>query len=131
VSKAGRLHSTGAAPTPQEVAYWGKRDVPPVYRQPGRDESEYFAHGASTANIAQSFGDALGKPVVDKTGLTGKYDFSLTYYRYFDSQRSDDDTNPLPSLDTAIQDELGLKIVPSHGPIQVLVIDHVEMPSAN
>jgi uncharacterized protein (TIGR03435 family) len=132
ISKAGRLRSTGVPPTPQEVAMFGDRGVPPIYQHgSSMDGFEYTAHGASTSDIAEMVSGQVGRPVIDKTGLTGKYDFDLKTYGGLASQRKDDETNPKPPLDTAIQDDLGLKIVPSHGPIQVLVIDHAEMPSAN
>jgi uncharacterized protein (TIGR03435 family) len=71
----------------------------------------------------------LKRPVVDKTGLTGKYDLSLEW--------TPDDTpvdSPLaggPSLFTALQEQLGLKLISTHGPVKTLVIDHVEPPSPN
>lgn len=76
--------------------------------------------------------------VIDKTGLTGKYDFSLQWTPEWMSARSAAgdsgaaDSEPAgPSLLTALQDQLGLKLVQDKAPVQVLVIDHVEPPSAN
>ena len=75
--------------------------------------------------------DQFGHPVNDKTNLTGKYDFDLKTYQVRADDRKDDETNPWPPLETAIQDQLGLKLVHSHGPTRVLVIDHIEKPSPN
>ena len=69
--------------------------------------------------------------MVDKTGLTGKYDFDLKTYQTRSSERKDSETNPWPPLEDAIQDQLGLKLVSAKGPVPVLVIDHVEKPGEN
>jgi uncharacterized protein (TIGR03435 family) len=92
---------------------------------------EYIAHGATSADIAKMLTGQFGHPVTDKTGLTGKYDFDLKTYQTRASDRKDEETNPWPPLETAIQDQLGLKLVTSHGPVQALVIDHIEMPTEN
>lgn len=72
---------------------------------------------------------AMDHPVVDETGLTGKYDFELKW--------ADDDTNATadvstaPGLFTALQEQLGLKLEPVKAPADVLVIDKVGRPGAN
>lgn len=72
---------------------------------------------------------AMDHPVVDETGLTGKYDFELKW--------ADDDTNATadvstaPGLFTALQEQLGLKLEPTKAPADVLVIDKLERPGAN
>ena len=78
--------------------------------------------------LSRVLSDRLSRAVVDKTGLPDKYDFTLKF--------SPDDAPPSPDSDapsifTAIQEQLGLKLESSKGPVQVLVIDHVEMPSEN
>ena len=69
----------------------------------------------------------VDRPVIDKTGLTGLFDFRLQF--------TPDDTaeNPdgLPSIYTAVQEQLGLKLAPAKGPGEFLVIDSVERPSEN
>jgi len=84
----------------------------------------------------------MDKPVVDQTGLTDKYDFTLKWTPD-DSQFAQfrgvgavpppptDDPNAPPSLYTAIQEQIGLKMGPGKAPDDVIVIDHVEKPSAN
>jgi uncharacterized protein (TIGR03435 family) len=63
----------------------------------------------------------IGRPVLDKTGLSGVYDYKLT-------MREDSGAE---SIFTAIQDQLGLKLDPIKAPLEVLVVDHAEKPSAN
>jgi uncharacterized protein (TIGR03435 family) len=82
--------------------------------------------------------DIGGREVIDKTGLTGTYDFSLkwTPLQATAAPGGGSGSAPLPevegaSLFTAIEEQLGLKLVPTKGPGQVLVIDHIERPSEN
>jgi len=85
-----------------------------------------------TANTMADF--ALGmnyfadRPLVDESGLTGRYDFSLKWVPD-GFQPADGDT--LPGLFTAVQEQLGLKLEPKRGPVEVLVIEKVARPSAN
>jgi uncharacterized protein (TIGR03435 family) len=81
----------------------------------------------------------LDRPVVDQTGLTGRYDFTLNWTPD-DSQFGGmgvkvppptDSANAPPALYTAIQEQIGLKLDATKAPAEVLVIDHVEKPSEN
>ncbi len=67
------------------------------------------------------FGD---RRVVDKTGLTGPWDFTLYYNPMSDTPSSPD--NNTPSIEQALEEQLGLKLAPSKAPMDVLVIDHAE-----
>jgi bla regulator protein BlaR1 len=69
----------------------------------------------------------LDRPVVDKTGLTGVFDFHLRYAP--DGASIDADAEPL--IFTAVQEQLGLKLEAAKGPGEFLVIDHVEKPKPN
>jgi bla regulator protein blaR1 len=134
VEKAGRLKSTGAPPSAEELKYLGDRTIPRLYKATVdfaqfSTASMLIGHGATIADIVQYLSALFGGPVVDKTGLTGKYDFNLKAYRTRLSEQGFDD--PFPPLEKAILDELGLKLVPSHGPVQRLIIDHIEKPSEN
>jgi uncharacterized protein (TIGR03435 family) len=83
----------------------------------------------------------LGRPIYDKTGLTGNYDFELHWTpddappmgggAQVGSPGSEGATDPGPSLFTALQEQLGLRLDPQKGPVDVVVIDHIEQPSAN
>ncbi len=71
----------------------------------------------------------VGRPVIDATGLKGDFAFTLQYTRGLGE--SDAVPTERPSLFTAVQDQLGLKLESAKGPVEVLVIDHVEKPSEN
>jgi uncharacterized protein (TIGR03435 family) len=70
----------------------------------------------------------LEKPVVDQTGLEGRFDFVL---RWTPEGAPAADPNALPGLFTAIQEQLGLKLEATKAPVDVLVIDHIDNPSPN
>ena len=71
----------------------------------------------------------MDRPVIDQTGLTGKWDFQWRWTS--DETRPSTDANAAPGLFTAIQEQLGLKIEVVKAPVNVLVVDFVERPSAN
>jgi uncharacterized protein (TIGR03435 family) len=90
-------------------------------------------HSALMSNLARSLAsepEIEGRPVVDKTDLTDGYDFTLRWTSDNSTTQSDSGTQ-WPSLFTAITEQLGLKLTPEKQPINVLVIDSVEMPSEN
>ncbi len=73
-----------------------------------------------------------GGEVVDRTGLTGTYDFELRWSGMTSPETADNGNDPpAPPLPTALQAQLGLKLESSKAPVKVLVIDHIEMPSEN
>jgi uncharacterized protein (TIGR03435 family) len=67
--------------------------------------------------------------VVDHTGVAGAYDFNLTWA--VDTGASASNTATGPSIFTAIQEQLGLKLESSKASVKVLVVDQLEMPSEN
>ena len=71
----------------------------------------------------------LDRPIVDQTGLAGKYDFNLRWS--FDETEASSNPNAAPGLFTAIQEQDGLKLEAVKAQADVVVIDHVERPSAN
>jgi uncharacterized protein (TIGR03435 family) len=82
----------------------------------------------------------MDKPVVDQTGLEGQYDFTLNWTPD-DSQfipmgwkinpPSADDASAPPNLYVALEEQLGLKMEAVKTTVRVMVIDHIEQPSAN
>jgi uncharacterized protein (TIGR03435 family) len=122
----------GDPPSAEELKVWGDRPIPPLYQRGDSGVGfDFVAHGCSMSDLAETLAGQFGRPVVDRTGLKGKYDFTLHYQDARLTDRSADDQNPTPPLDMAIQDQLGLKLEPAKGPIQFLVIDHIEKPSEN
>ncbi len=118
--------------SPEERAQWGDRPIPRLYqRGNSRTGFDFVAHGCTLSDLTAMLAGQFGTPVVDNTGLTGKYDFILSYHGARQSDRKADDLDPVPTLDVAIQDTLGLKLEPARGPIKFLVVDHIEKPSSN
>ena len=72
-----------------------------------------------------------GRLVVDKTGLKGQYDFTLKWTPDIGAAAEQPASDAGPSLFTALQEELGLRLQSTKAPVDVLVIDHVELPSEN
>ena len=80
----------------------------------------------------------LDRPVVDETGVSGKFDMSVTFtpddsefHGHPPPVKKADDVEAAPSLFEAMQQKLGLKLESQRAPVGVIVIDHVEKPSAN
>jgi uncharacterized protein (TIGR03435 family) len=79
-----------------------------------------------TKQIAGVLAHRAGQPVVDKTGLTGVYDFKLSY------APANDASSDLPDFFTALQEQLGLKLQPDKVPVEFLVVDHADkIPTEN
>jgi bla regulator protein blaR1 len=74
-----------------------------------------------------------GRAVVNGTGLTGRYDFTLKWSSdpLTAASSAQDPRDDAPSLLTAVQQQLGLKLVPTKAPVEVIVIDHIEQPTPN
>jgi uncharacterized protein (TIGR03435 family) len=81
------------------------------------------------AEFVQTMDSQVEKPMVDQTGLKGKWDFLLKWRP--DTAPDTGDPNALPGLFTAIQEQAGLKLEGTTAPVEVLAIDHVDRPSAN
>jgi uncharacterized protein (TIGR03435 family) len=105
-----------------------------------------IAHVSSSENPRSSFGGravplsllatslptmtgmaTLSRPVVDRTGLTGLYDFTLQWNASTDPETGDN----AAFFRSALKDQLGLELKPAHAPFEILVIDRVERPSQN
>jgi uncharacterized protein (TIGR03435 family) len=119
------------------------KEVEPVGPDPEADRNKTFK-SFERGSMAVSYGKLMGhdlrlsqlayalsyeshRTVVDKTGLTGKYDIALTWSPE-DAPASD---SSAPSIFTSLQEQLGLKLQSAKGPVETLVVDHVEMPSEN
>lgn len=106
---------------------------------------EIRAHDATIESLVEMVSQQIGITIVDKTGLTGKYDYTLSWTPDEDSlqlmglqipgpppEEDGKSQQPVgPSIFSAVQEQLGLKLEKRKEPIDVIVIDHVEKPSPN
>lgn len=105
----------------------------------GRGEITVRGSDNTIALLADALGRALGRPVLDKTGLSGRYDLTLKWTPDEVADRRSGSSpasvslsdSSLPSIFTAIQEQLGLKLKSGKGPVPVLIVDSVQMPSEN
>jgi uncharacterized protein (TIGR03435 family) len=106
---------------------------------------ELTGQGVPLAFLVQQLAQRLGRNVLDQTGLKGNYDFTLKWtpdqssaamFQGPPSGGPGPDSAPPPdpsgpSIFTAVQEQLGLKLESTKGPVEILIIDHVEPPSEN
>lgn len=91
--------------------------------------------GIPMLSLAANLGGEFHRIVEDKTGLTGKYDVTLHWSKSHlldgqpDAQTTAEDSGP--SIFTALQEQLGLKLESAKEPVDTIVVDHIEMPSEN
>ena len=78
--------------------------------------------------LGRSIAGVAGRMIVDKTGLTADYDFTLRFSTQRPGDSNPDDT---PNIFTALQEQLGLKLDATRAPVDVLVIDKVSQPTEN
>jgi uncharacterized protein (TIGR03435 family) len=93
----------------------------------GIGRTHFNGEGLTMTMIAEELSQITGRVVVDKTNLADRYDLKLEWTA--DDAPAGD--NSAPSLFTAIQEQLGLKLEPAKEPVPVLVIEHVELPTPN
>ncbi|WP_348262541.1 TIGR03435 family protein [Telmatobacter sp. DSM 110680] len=84
-------------------------------------------HRTPASGLAGILSGIVGRQVNDKTGLSGLYDIELTWHWNNDPESVETG----PSLFTALQEQLGLRLEAAKAPIEVVVIDHLERPSEN
>ena len=92
--------------------------------------------GATMADLAAFLTNLTDREVIDRTELSGMFDVRLEYAReaVATTAATADPTSPRddkPSILTAVGEQLGLKLTPSKGPVEFLVIDHVDRPVVN
>jgi len=125
VAKAGVKMQ--AVPSPPA----GKTPAPPppaeVQARGSQHGLEFVGANASMRAIAGALSSMVEAPVVDKTGLTGTYNYTLQFGREWSAQ----DPEGWPSIFTAVQEQLGLKLEAVHEPVPNLVVDHITKPTEN
>ncbi len=84
------------------------------------------ARKTTMTSLAKAISNRVDRTVIDKTGLTGNFDLDLQWSREDNPGPS---TDAPPTIFTAIEEQLGLKLQPGKGPVDTLVVDRAEMPS--
>jgi uncharacterized protein (TIGR03435 family) len=109
-----------------------------------KDEGSTGAHlrlrclNFSVSDLVEAVRRQFDRPLLDKTGLTGGFDFSLDYIAQIPGMTADvaaamdlPDQEPGLPIVTSLREQLGLRVVPAREQAEILVIDHAERPSAN
>jgi uncharacterized protein (TIGR03435 family) len=136
VSKGGSKLKDAATDSSDHIEK-GEDSKPLVgFFQPTGDKT--IAQGESTRALAdflsRPYWSGLGRPVVDNTGLTGTYDFTLNcspQWRALPGEVSSSASAEEAGSIFVALGEIGLKLVPANGPVDTIVIDHVEKPADN
>ena len=105
-------------------------------QQESGDRQGFVYKSTPMSVLALILSQATDRTVVDKTGLVGRYDFSLEYAperlgRGVVEGREAAPNPDGPSIFTAVQEQLGLKLEPQKGPVEFIVVDKVERPTEN
>lgn len=91
-----------------------------------KGRTELDSQGTTMSDLAKQLSSILGRTVVDGTSLTGNYDYMLQW-----ADESSGASDAGPSIFTAVQEQLGLRLEAGKGPVDVIVVDHIEHPSPN
>ena len=100
----------------------------------GRSSIHVQGSDNTIALLAQELAQSLGRVVLDNTGIDGRYDLTLRWTPDEGSTpmlNGAPDPNAPPEVFTAIQEQLGLKLESTKGPVHVIVVDDAAMPSVN
>jgi uncharacterized protein (TIGR03435 family) len=104
-------------------------DMPEQHPRDGNGQHTEMLKNFSMGDLALILDFRVDRPVVDRTGLNGRYDLTLKWT--YDEDRAPTDGSAAPSLFTAMQEQLGLKLEAVKAPAPALVIDAIERPGAN
>jgi uncharacterized protein (TIGR03435 family) len=101
-------------------------------RQPATGMSTYQSGGVNLDELARTLTQRVGRPVINRTGLAGEFQFELSWLQDMQAAAAAPAAaNDGPSLFTALQEQLGLKLEPGRGPVELLVIESVQRPAPN
>jgi len=119
-----------ASPAPPPPAN-GEAPLPPkpfnVQAHGSQHGLEFVGTNTPVRAITGTLSSMVEAPVVDKTGLTGIYDYTLQFGREWSAR----DPESWPSIFTAVQEQLGLKLESVHESVPNLVVDHITKPTEN
>ncbi len=123
--------------TPHGPKFQPSADQSPDHGGMGAKNHDVTITASPLATLVYFLAGSLHRTVIDQTNLTARYDMHLTWAAdrpaaaagLDDGHNAADDTGP--SLFSAVQDQLGLKLVPAKGPVPTLVVDHIDPPTPN
>jgi uncharacterized protein (TIGR03435 family) len=118
----------GSCVTPEQAVPFGPLSCGGVRKQLAPQRQVLEVADIPMAKLIELLSDEVGRVVIDKTGFTDRFSFRLDFAPVGGLQIAPSDSS-VPSLFAALQEQLGLKLEPSRGPVEVLVIDSVERPS--
>jgi uncharacterized protein (TIGR03435 family) len=121
------VQAKGGARLKETTAEQGKQGNTSINGRNGTMHA--VATGITSERIATMLGNEVDRLVVDKTGLKGNYDVTMDWVH--DAQEPNADAASGPTVFTALEEQLGLKLEPVKGPVPLLVIDHIEKPAEN
>ena len=112
----------------------GSKVRPPMFRgstgPDGLRMIQLIVENGSMQDLVDLYAKFLDRPAVDQTGLKDRYEFTMDYEANTDTPGAFTELTG-PSLFKAFEEQLGLKWVATKAPVEILVIDHAERPSAN
>jgi uncharacterized protein (TIGR03435 family) len=114
-------------------------DQPTLRTRAGSGKAKLEATKTSMTSFADSLADFIDRPVLEHTQLKGEYDFQLDWAQDHSGEASPSILDSLkeevgltgPTVFSAVQSQLGLKLQPTKGPVEVIVIDGAEKASVN
>jgi uncharacterized protein (TIGR03435 family) len=118
----------GSCVTPERAVPFGPLSCGGVRKYLGPQRQVLEVAGIPMAKLIELLSDEVGRVVVDKTGFTDLFSFRLEFAPVGGLQIAPFDSSA-PSLFAALQEQLGLKLEPARGPVEVLVIDSAERPT--
>ena len=118
-------------PSSDELRRFNEKAVLVIYQKNDGQGYDFIAHRCSMDQLADTLTGQFGKQVLNRTNLAGNYDFVLVYRGRTDHDRDPQDVDPMPPMDRALVEELGLKVEAVKGSVKVLVVDHLAKPSPN
>lgn len=125
-AKSGAKLTASANPTP------GDTDATPSHGAFHMRHGEITGEAVSMPELARVLSQQIGRSIADRTGLKGTYNFKLSWTPEMDPNSSGApaaDTGP--SIFTALQEQLGLKLESAKVPVRVLIVDHIDHPDQN
>ena len=108
-------------------------DGTPIAARAKMGDGMFKGQQVTVSGLLNSIKGATGRDVIDKTGLTGRYDINLRWSPDPGASSPDGATpdDARPSIFVVLEEQLGLKLEPTKGAVKTLIIDHIEPPSEN